>query len=715
MSTNEIIVSLLSGTALFGGLAADEIAACAAGFRESVSPKGEMLFARGDAGTQLYLVAEGRVRLAIASEGRELSFRHGGAGRSVRRDRRPRRQSAQRRRNRAHAGAAYSLERNAFRTLWSTRSAIAAAVLRSCASACARPPSQLEAIALHPMDVRLARFLLLALGNRQAAPGKRLPLELGFSQSELAQLLGASRPKVNTALGALEGRRRHRADAGSLVLRSGQARRDRPAGRCLGASPAIALRVAAGLGALRVFLAAVLLMPGAWREGCARPASTWFLPSTSAGGAARPTRRVPRVSWSSISTADRSRRSAHGHGRATRWRGWSRPLPRETRRHRPRHPVRRTDGRSPAALARQLGALTGRPDLARSPRRLPDGDKRLAKASRRSSGRVRLRARSRSIAIRCPACRSSCAVPCAWSAVALRRRDRPAAAADRSRAEVWAPCRCPAMPTARFAACRSSWRWATGCVRASRSRRCDWRGSVGLPDRVRAAAADGRRSLDSLAGDALLRLAPLAADRPAARTVSAADVVDGNIDASRLAGTIVLIGGSAPELGGLRSTAMDPLTPSVQIQADAVRQIIAGRVPRPLEAAAPRGLPRWSRWVWSPGGRRRAFAAPRRRTVICRPLCSTWMIGARALADRRSAGRSADAVARRGARLRRHVGHRPLRDTRWREALVRQRFEQHLAPAVVRRIVQRSRRREALRRAARGDRACSPTSRTSPR
>ena len=55
-----------------------------------------------------------------------------------------------------------------------------------------------------PLNVRLARFLLLALGDRRASPGKRLPLELGFSQSELAQMLGASRPKVNIALGELE-------------------------------------------------------------------------------------------------------------------------------------------------------------------------------------------------------------------------------------------------------------------------------------------------------------------------------------------------------------------------------------------------------------------------------------------------------------------------------------------------------------------------------
>jgi CRP/FNR family transcriptional regulator, cyclic AMP receptor protein len=45
---------------------------------------------------------------------------------------------------------------------------------------------------------------LSALGGRTAPVGQRVPLDLGFSQSELSQLLGASRPKVNAAMGLLE-------------------------------------------------------------------------------------------------------------------------------------------------------------------------------------------------------------------------------------------------------------------------------------------------------------------------------------------------------------------------------------------------------------------------------------------------------------------------------------------------------------------------------
>src|SRR4051812_27817626 len=201
MAGKEDIGALLARTDLFGGLAPEELAACAAAFRPARFAKGEMLFARGDPGTHLYLVAEGRVRLAIATgEGRELSFRHAAAGdllgEMAALDGAPRSADA----TALTAVSAYGLERGAFRTLWSTHPAISTAVVSFLCRRLRETSGQLEAIALYPMDVRLARYLLVALGTRQAPPGKRVPLELGFSQSELAQLLGASRPKVNAAL-----------------------------------------------------------------------------------------------------------------------------------------------------------------------------------------------------------------------------------------------------------------------------------------------------------------------------------------------------------------------------------------------------------------------------------------------------------------------------------------------------------------------------------
>ena len=164
-----------------------------------------MIFARGDSGTRLYIVSEGRVRLSVTNdEGRELTFRHASKaellGEIAVLDDKERTAEAT-----AITGVvAYEIEQKAFRELCATHPAMCTAVIAFLCGRLRETSDQLVGIALHPLEVRVARFLLIALGGRKAAPGKRVPLDLGFSQSELAQLLGASRPKVNQALAALE-------------------------------------------------------------------------------------------------------------------------------------------------------------------------------------------------------------------------------------------------------------------------------------------------------------------------------------------------------------------------------------------------------------------------------------------------------------------------------------------------------------------------------
>src|SRR4051794_28196220 len=202
---DERLLRLLAGTDLFKGLAAEDLADCAARFREARFAKGQILFARGDPGTHLYLVAQGQVRLAIGtSEGRELSFQIAVPGDLLGEiatlDGQPRSAEA----TALTPVSAYMLDRSAFRELWSAHAAIADSIIAFLCWRVRNASDRLETIALYPMEVRLARFLLIAIGDRQAPPGRRLPLELGFSQSELALLLGASRPKINVALGLLE-------------------------------------------------------------------------------------------------------------------------------------------------------------------------------------------------------------------------------------------------------------------------------------------------------------------------------------------------------------------------------------------------------------------------------------------------------------------------------------------------------------------------------
>jgi adenylate cyclase len=101
------------------------------------------------------------------------------------------------------------------------------------------------------------------------------------------------------------------------------------------------------------------------------------------------------------------------------------------------------------------------------------------------------------------------------------------------------------------------------------------------------ATLDGRSNALRLGGfevalgqDALMLLRPSDRSQWAQRTVRASDVLAGT--AASFAEKVVLIGGSAPELGVLRATAGDAATPSVQIQADALAQLLADDLPQPV-------------------------------------------------------------------------------------------------------------------------------------
>jgi CRP-like cAMP-binding protein len=82
---------------------------------------------------------------------------------------------------------------------------VATAAIRFLCERLRETDQRLEAIALHRIEVRLARLLLSALRlQTPPAKGKGVMFDLGMSQGELALLIGASRPKVNIALTMLE-------------------------------------------------------------------------------------------------------------------------------------------------------------------------------------------------------------------------------------------------------------------------------------------------------------------------------------------------------------------------------------------------------------------------------------------------------------------------------------------------------------------------------
>ena len=445
--------------------------------------------------------------------------------------------------------------------------------------------------------------------------------------------------------------------------------------------------VAAGVGALTVFLAAVLLMPVAGREGLHETGFDLVLAVDQRWRSSE-----AHDSDARVVVIDIDRRSIEALG------AW--PWPRETMARLVEtvagaNPAAiaidvlfaQPDGRSPAALARQLGALTNRPDLAQLAETLPDGDKRLAKVSRDlpvAFGFVLDPDQSQSLPGVPVLMRGSPGLGPLWrfagavgphallmqSARGLGALSLPGDADGKVR-------RAPLLVAVGD---RLRPGLATEAVRLARQ------ASAYLVESDPLRLTIGDVSIP-LTGDALLRLAPLSADRAAASTYSAADVLAGNLDAQRLAGTIVLIGGSAPELGGLRGTAMDPLTPSVQIQAHAVRMMLAGRVPRPLVPGAASGIASVVALGVVAIAAGAALSPLLGTYVMLSAIVLTWMtaLGLSLIYDRLfdpltpSLGAAITFVVAAGA---------SFAHTQWREALVRRRFEQHLAPAVVSRIVQ---------------------------
>jgi len=339
------------------------------------------------------------------------------------------------------------------------------------------------------------------------------------------------------------------------------------------------------------------------------------------------------------------------------------------------------DARSPAALARRLGEATGRDDLAALARDLDDDDPRLAAAL--------------------------ASVPSILGfALSPVPGEGPPAPLLLRRGEAKRPWRAPGAegPLAPLAASAAG----TGTTALPGDvdgvvRRVPLVVMVGGEEHpglaleaVRVALAADHLQLDfaqgrygvgghegALGDDGLLRLRPLDPAR-LPRRLSAAEVLTAGGPVEALRGALVFIGGSAPELGGLRPAAGRPLVASVEIQAAAAAQILADDTPR--EAMAdPAG--RWG-LALAPAvlGGIAGAAFPPLAGALAAALLAAGLIAAALWASLQGllidilvplatlvAGYGAAALTSfiRQSRAARRI---------------RQRFEQHLSPGVVERI-----------------------------
>jgi CRP-like cAMP-binding protein len=189
---------------LFGQLSADDHAALTPLLRPRRYETGRVIFQRGDAAEEVFLVTAGQLRVSVCSaDGRELAFRVALPGDMV-----------------GEIGVLDDSVRSADATtlltsevlvlsradLWrllTSRPAMARGAIHFLCKRLRETSEQLEALALQRIEARLARFLLRLVYS--AGPVRsEAQLTLGISQSEIASLIGASRPKVNLAFAALE-------------------------------------------------------------------------------------------------------------------------------------------------------------------------------------------------------------------------------------------------------------------------------------------------------------------------------------------------------------------------------------------------------------------------------------------------------------------------------------------------------------------------------
>jgi len=213
---------MLSQTSLFSGVPSsllDELAAKTRTIRVSVR---EQLFAKGDPGDRLYLVAQGVIRIsALSPEGREVTYGLIKAGELFG-------EIAVLDGGRRSADATalepselLALDRRDVIDCLDRHPALALHLLRVLCERLRRADDLLEDVVFLSLPGRLAKHLLVLAGTLSSREAPESAPTIRLSQQELADHLGISRESVNKVLSKWE-------QAGMVALGRGQITLNRP-------------------------------------------------------------------------------------------------------------------------------------------------------------------------------------------------------------------------------------------------------------------------------------------------------------------------------------------------------------------------------------------------------------------------------------------------------------------------------------------------------
>jgi CRP/FNR family cyclic AMP-dependent transcriptional regulator len=196
----DAVIHRLRAVDLFRDLDDATLALVAAAAQERRYEAGQTLFLRGDDADSMFIVSSGSVRLSLSSaDGHDLTLRHVGQGAVFGEvallDGGVRTTDA----TALRPSVLYAIPRGRFQSIVYGSADTAKAVIKGLCRRLRDTTDQLEAIALLPLDQRLAR-LLIQLAKAAGASSRYVTLALEISQGEIATLVAASRPKVNQLL-----------------------------------------------------------------------------------------------------------------------------------------------------------------------------------------------------------------------------------------------------------------------------------------------------------------------------------------------------------------------------------------------------------------------------------------------------------------------------------------------------------------------------------
>ncbi|HEY0584369.1 MAG TPA: Crp/Fnr family transcriptional regulator [Chloroflexota bacterium] len=212
---------LLAQVGLFADLSTPELVGLATLMRPRPYAKDEVIYLRGDPGTAFYVIASGKVKIALTSpDGKELILRRLGPGgfhgELALLDDEPRSADA----IATEASMLLVLQRDAFRQFLAEHAQVATKLLGTVSQYLRRNAELIQDATFLDVPARLARILLELAGapgqTELPPPGAVIPDKM--KQGELAALVGATRESINKWLGSFEKQGLIRYDKGQITL-----------------------------------------------------------------------------------------------------------------------------------------------------------------------------------------------------------------------------------------------------------------------------------------------------------------------------------------------------------------------------------------------------------------------------------------------------------------------------------------------------------------